>query len=98
MFIGRAMNEPFASISIIIPVAPSDGSWVQLAEDLRSLRIGREIVLAGPKPPILNAVGESRNFATDTENRRFAWARTLPGRAKQMMCQNIRLVLAGAPF
>ena len=77
------MNEPFASISIIIPVAPSDDSWVQLAEDLRSLRIGREITLAGPKPPLLKP-SERKPSCTGIENRRLAWVRTPAGRAKQM--------------
>jgi hypothetical protein len=78
------MNEPFASISIIIPVAPSDDSWVHLAEDLKALRIGREITLAGPKPPLLKKLFEQKNCSNDTEYRRFAWVRTPAGRAKQM--------------
>ena len=82
-FFGRSMNKPFASISIIIPVAPEDDSWVQLVEDLCGLRIGREIVIAGPKPP-MRKLGGSKNMASDSEIRRFAWARTAQGRAKQM--------------
>jgi hypothetical protein len=78
------MNEPFASISIIIPVAASDASWVQLADDLRNLRIGREIVLAGPKPPLANTEAKKEKLSTDLEKRRCAWVRTFPGRAKQM--------------
>jgi len=77
------MNEPFANISIIIPVAPSDGSWSQLSSDLHCLHIGREILLAGPQPPKLNSLG-NRQGNLDCINRRFSWVRTLAGRAKQM--------------
>ena len=78
------MNEPFASISIIIPVAPSDESWAQLTKDLKGLRIGREIVLAGPRPPVRRKEAEAKKSSEDIEYRRFSWVRTPAGRAKQM--------------
>jgi GT2 family glycosyltransferase len=76
------MNEPFQGISIVIPVAPGDGSWTGLAADLTALRIGSEIVLAGPKPPPHALL--PRPQTREQEFRRVSWVRTGSGRARQM--------------
>lgn len=76
------MNEPFAGISIVIPVAPGDGSWTGLAADLAALRVGSEIILAGPKPPPKHLLPKA--LTREKEFRRVSWVRTRPGRACQM--------------
>lgn len=76
------MNEPFSGISIVIPVSPDDGSWINLASDLSKLQIGSEIVLASPVPPPLHRLPKSQTF--EREYRRVSWVRTGTGRAQQM--------------
>ncbi len=66
------MTTILNNLSIIIPIAPKEESWVDLWTDLEKLPIETEIIFSGPKMP------------REALPSRVKWVNSAPGRAQQL--------------